>query len=319
MKHYFKEYKSISNPQATKMLKAIEADTSLVNKFWRLEEKINGCNVQCLTDGNEVEWSSRSKVLIPGESFHDIWTNIPKVEAKIKAIAKKLGKAISVVMEYYDSVAILRHASIKYHNDESKDFVAFDIKLVEEDVYLPYAQFVELCKEFELPYVGIYADGLTFQQAMAFEIEKLTSITAQRNGVEGTPIEGVVLKTHDSSDVHMEVENEDGTIEMVSIGRAIMKRLCKAYSEGKVVKRVDEAKSAEERRNAMKEEIAPLLTEQRLFTKCSSAGIEIKPENRELGIEVLALDIIKELEYHESELDFVKQQCKLFVFKAFKK
>lgn len=318
MKHYFKEYKSISNPQATKMLKAIEADPSLKGKFWRLEEKINGCNVQCLTDGDKIEWSSRSKVLIPGESFHNIWANTPKVEAKIVAIAKKLGKPISVVMEYYDSSAIVGPASIKYHNDDQKDFVAFDIKLVEEDVYLPYAQFVELCKEFELPYVGVYADGLTFEQAMSFEIEKLTSITAQRNGVEGTPIEGVVLKTHDNCDVHMEVENEDGSTEMTSIGRAIMKRICSAYTEGKVIKRVDEAKNAEERRNAMKEEIKPLLTEQRLFTKCSAAGIERKPENREKGIEALALDIVKELEYHESELDFVKQQCKLFVFKAFK-
>ena len=154
------------------------------NIKWYATEKVHGCNFSFITDGNEVKYAQRSMIT---DSIFNSHLDVHKVENQIKELALHLGKTIQVYGEYYGS-NIAGKSSIPYFKENKKEFIFFDIRLVEENVFLEYPLNFELFDKFNIPRVPVLKEG-TLEECLELS-KSFDSIIAEIK----THAEGYVLK-----------------------------------------------------------------------------------------------------------------------------
>jgi len=317
MKYLYRTYKSIKNDNEENYIEILKKNSHI---RYRAEEKIHGVNVQCMTDGESVEWASRNKVLIPGESFHNIWNYTQAMELKCMEISKELGKPITMYFEYYSGDdSIINKSSIPYREAGVKDFVALDILLIDlenlEDKYLHYSKLLEMCTKHSIPLVGNYKRNLTLQEALDLDIDSdsFESILASQYGNTGVKIEGIVFKAENNEEAFVNVDHD-----VVPIGRALFKRICKSHTQRLHASSSRSTVGNSNRVEDVVEVFEPLLTQSRLYSKIAAEGIESSLDNVLVAAKILCADIMKETGLPQEYLNIVNRYCKVFVYKEFK-
>jgi Rnl2 family RNA ligase len=154
---------------------------------WYATSKVHGTNFSFISDGNEVKYAQRTQVT---DSIFGSHLDVHKVEDKIKQLAKHLGKTIQVYGEYYGGgSSIAGKSSIPYFKDESrKEFIFFDIRLADEDVFVEYPLNFELFDKFEIPRVPLIYEG-TLHECLK-QPKSFKSLVAETDCIE----EGYVVK-----------------------------------------------------------------------------------------------------------------------------
>lgn len=228
MQEKFKKYESIANHNNRRTIDYYKGlgFTSAETK-WYATEKVHGTNFSFLSDGLTICHAQRGGI-IEG-SFMNYQANTPKLDSKIIALANHLGKPIQVFTEYYGA-GIVNKGAIKYRNDDEKNFVAYDILLLDTNEFLSYPQNIELFDLFEIPRVQVIATG-TFDDLMTVDTH-FKSPLANLGGVD-TYAEGIVLKPF--TDIRLDTDERE---------RVILKRVSDEFSENKP-KKVEKVEKVE--------------------------------------------------------------------------
>jgi Rnl2 family RNA ligase len=217
MQKKFKKYESIPNHNNQRTIDYYkELGFTLPQNKWYATEKVHGTNFSFISDGSTIDYAQRSGI-IEG-SFMNYQSNTPKLDSKIIALAKHLGETIQVVTEYYGA-GIVNKGAIKYRNDVEKNFVAYDILLLDTNDFLPYPQNIELLDRFEIPRVQVIATG-SFDELM--EVDTQFKSPLAKLGSVDTYAEGIVLKPF--NDIRLDTDEKE---------RVVLKRVSDEFSENK--------------------------------------------------------------------------------------
>jgi Rnl2 family RNA ligase len=217
MQEKFKKYESIANHNNQRTIDYYkELGFTSAEIKWYATEKVHGTNFSFISDGLTVCHAQRGGI-IEG-SFMNYQANTPKLDNKIIALAKYLGKTIQVVTEYYGA-GIVNKGAIKYRNDVEKAFIAYDILLLDDNEFVSYPKNVQLFDQFDIPRVEVIATG-TFDELMNVDTQ-FKSPLAKLGGVD-TYAEGIVLKPF--NDIRLTTDEKE---------RVVLKRVSDEFSENK--------------------------------------------------------------------------------------
>lgn len=209
----FKKYASIENAHRQKH---IEACHQLGNPDWVALEKIHGSNFGFIVEGDVVTPFKRSSSIgwnpVSEEyEFMNCDNVVNRYHDHVLHLREKMGQDIQVYGELYGE-GIQRNS-----NYGRKDFIVFDILLMEDDVFLSWDMLVCLCNDASIPHVIEVGRG-TLEDMLDIPVDAVYSPQAQANGKEML-WEGVVIKQR---------KNE---VFLNSGSRAIIKNKSSTFSE----------------------------------------------------------------------------------------
>lgn len=290
----FKKYKSISKTYDA--IKIRHYKQLFPDGFWYITEKIHGTNFSFISDGVTVQYAQRSGILTETDSLFNYQANVHKLNDKILALAQEIGEPIQVYCEYYGK-GIVGKGNIDYRSDDERDFIAYDILLLNQDKFISFPDNFNLLDKFEIPRVMAMYQG-TLDECLTYSPEFNSFLN------ENTHAEGIVIKPiHDLRDN----QNE----------RLILKNVSTKFAETKLskseLKHVNEKKEEMSNRNITEEATNKRLTDVRVGKVAAKFGISNTEKNK-FGILITELtnDIIEEAKSEESldlNLALVKQMC----------
>lgn len=298
MKEQFKKYESIANDNNTRTIEYYkEQGFTNPDILWYATEKIHGTNFSFISDGETVIHAQRGGII--EDNFMNCNAFVHKLDAKVEALARYIGQPIQVVCEYYGK-GIINKGAIQYRNDDEKDFIAYDILLLNDNKFVSYPNNMDLFYQFDIPNVAVLAEG-TFEQLM--EIHNVRkSYLAELNGVD-TYAEGMVLKPYD--DIRLNTEAKE---------RVVLKRVSEQFAENRP-RKVEKAVGTID--DATIQLIDSKNTEIRLGKIAAKIGILPSEKNKfaQLIIE-LANDIQAEIQKESSntvDVNIIKKQLTTMV------
>lgn len=204
----FRKYNSIDNSYRTRTINDIRK-TPWAEGFWCITEKIHGTNMTWIfnRDGT-VEIAKRSGVIPEDElvSFFRADLALKNAKEYVVSIGEMLTnprhddwEAIRIVGEWYGGGCTNTprvQAEVDY--GDTLRFAAFDIFVDKMDgtseIY-DVPDFLELTEYYGIPIAPIIAYGITFDEALAFDVENFHTTIGPVNGLA----EGVVIKPHIAS------------------------------------------------------------------------------------------------------------------------
>lgn len=237
----FKTYQSIT--RATKVDTLIYFKNNGFGKTeqWYVTEKIHGCNIGFIVADLDFVKSSKDYIehqANPEKStFHIISVvdniaflhtqrnmitksisnshlDFDKVETKLRALQKEIGKPIHVYGEWYGGNVIQTPDSIPYFKTaDKKEFIFFDIRFCETDDFVSYPKVFELFDKFELPRVTVLKTG-TLDECLTHPLT-FKSIVSDNN----VDAEGYVLKPYEPA--------------FIEKARVILKMIAPAFDDEK--------------------------------------------------------------------------------------
>lgn len=206
-KKMFKEYCHIENSYQEKLINYLMFNCA-ANMKCVCTVKIDGSNFQVGVDENDNVWfGSRNREIQPNEDFQNWQRPIERmnVVSKIRQIKAELGaKTVLIYGELcgglyrHPEVAVVKDAvRIQGRIDYSPDnqWIVFDALV--DDKYMNQLQLQELCKRYELPFVGIKFIG-TLDECLKFPCEFNDTTGHDLWGlpiIENNTAEGVVIKS----------------------------------------------------------------------------------------------------------------------------
>jgi len=210
----FKKYNSLENAYRQKFVDACE---QLGVKDWVALEKIHGSNFGFIVDGGAVTPFKRTSTI--GENpetgeydFYRCSGVVSKYKNLVKNIELVFGQPIQIYGELYGEGI---QKEVQYGD---KDFIAFDIYLINDGTFVDWDTVVEVCDEYSIPTAPEIDRG---PLAEMLEISpEIDSVVAKSNGYT-SKAEGIVIK---------QLKNE---IFFNSGSRAIIKNKSKTFSEKK--------------------------------------------------------------------------------------
>jgi Rnl2 family RNA ligase len=272
----FKKYDSITNHYQDKTI-AYYQENGANDVLWEITEKVHGCNFSWIIDKGVIQYAQRSMVT---DSIFGSHLDTPKYDEAMLALWKYIGKPIQVYGEYYGS-GIVGKGEIAYFKEKKKDFIFFDIRLIEPNWFIDQKVVETLLANFNLPYVPVIK-VCNFQEAITYNPETLKSQVSEID----TFVEGVVLKPT----LEKRLPNGD---------RMIIKIISPQYRENKntpVERKVIQEKIEQTQSQILTRDVVPnKLTEVRVGKVASKYGISVDDKSKfQLLQQELTNDIIEE-------------------------
>lgn len=184
----FKKFSSIENAYRVKF---VEKCKSLGQPDWVALEKVHGANFGFIVSGGEVTPFKRSSTIgaNPETGTYEFYGCNPVVERyrdKMKWLELSFNQPVQVYGELYgDGV----QKEITYGQ---KDFIVFDIFLVDDEVFADWDVVVEICEDNNIPTVPEIGRGSLDE--MLLLTPEFESIVAKSKGISGQQSEGIVIK-----------------------------------------------------------------------------------------------------------------------------
>lgn len=188
----FKKYASIENAYRQKH---IDACHQLGNPDWVALEKIHGSNFGFIVEGEVVTPFKRTTALgrnpVSEEyEFMNCDDVVDRYHDRVLHMREKIGQDIQAYGEIYGQ-GIQRNS-----NYGRKDFVVFDILLMEDDVFVSWDMLILMCSDSSVPHVAEVGRG-TLDDMLSIPVDDVYSPQAQANGKEML-WEGVVIKQREN-------------------------------------------------------------------------------------------------------------------------
>lgn len=279
----FKKYKSIPK---TYQQKTVEYFTPYVKDITcQVTEKVHGTNFSFIVTKNDVKYAQRSGIV---DGIFNSQNYVHLLLDKVKALREFLGKDFQLVTEFYGK-GITGKPYIDY--TETKKFIAFDLRLIEEDVYLDQDQFQKVMKQFDIPFTPVLFEG-SFEECLKFD-PNFESKVAEKEGVEA---EGIVIKP--IKDIYVDEEKQQ---------RIILKLTSDAFRENKLSsaeRKAVEAKLRESKEQVkQREAVTSRITDMRISKVAAKNGIDITEGLKVTGklLHLVAEDIQEEVKAEEGK------------------
>lgn len=164
-----------------------------------IEEKVDGTNFSFGNLGDKLVMNSRNHMMWKWSTRDSAESHVPQFDgfgavAKFKELfpnvfgkIQELGRFL-IFGEFYGAGIQKR---LNYCGQE-KRFIFFDVFDVENDRWLPMAEFSEVCEKLELPTVPVLYTGPP-DNSVFEELVKKKSVVAASNGIDSA-LEGIIIK-----------------------------------------------------------------------------------------------------------------------------
>jgi Rnl2 family RNA ligase len=210
----FKKFNSVENAYRQKFVNACE---ELGVKDWVALEKVHGSNFGFIIENGVVTPFKRSSIIgmNPETGAYDFYGCNPVVETYgglVKNLELVFDQPVQIYGELYGEGV---QKEVQYG---PKDFIAFDILLLNDNTFVDWDTVVEVCSDYSIPTVLEIARG-SLSELLEISPE-FESFVAKRNGFDSKS-EGLVIKQ-----LKDEVFLKTGS-------RAIIKSKSKSFSEKK--------------------------------------------------------------------------------------
>jgi Rnl2 family RNA ligase len=277
----FKKYNSLENAYRQEF---VDACVELGCSEWVALEKIHGANFGFIVRGGDVTPFKRSSVIgaNPETGSYEFYGCNPVVETYknlVKNIETVFDQPVQIYGELYGEGI---QKEVQYG---TKDFIAFDIYLIDDDVFVDWDVLKEVCADYSIPTAPEIARG-NLEQLLEISPE-FDSIVAKQNGYD-SKAEGIVIKQ-----LRDEALLRTGS-------RAIIKNKSKSFSEKKQ-KVPKKPYKMPENLKPIYEDFSQYLNENRLNNVLSKVGqVSQKDFGKVLGM--LVQDAKEEFERDEYEI-----------------
>lgn len=247
----FKKYNSIENTYRDAFINRIRQE-GLATGLWQVTLKIDGANFSFWCDGKDVKVARRSGFLGEGASFFGCWPIVDKYKDNILALHNThfIENEVLVVSGELFGEGI--NGRVNY--GKGKHFAAFDISM--EGEFFSTKDTKNMCNDFNIPHVPILLDGVTLEQAMAFEVDFKDTYYPEADSENIT--EGVVIKP-----VHPKF--------LSNKSRVILKKKSSRFSE-KIKKNTKPVAKLNDQQNKYIQDISEYINENRLKNVISKVG-----------------------------------------------
>ena len=279
----FIKYSSIENGYRKLFIDYIKEHLDFNDVTWQVTEKIDGSHLSIIVDCDTMETRYAKRSCITDDTFMSCGVVADKYLDSAKMISEEITMLNSEIC--IDTIQIeLEIFGQGIQNRVvygAKDVVAYDIRItgVRDDklfpAFLDPLEVVELCDRFGMPHAPILADGLSFDDAMAFNIHFNSAI---KDGVENNYAEGVVLKP--SKVMYLGNGN-----------RVVIKNKSDKFKERMKSKRVKREEIWTDRMNDVYETINQYINHNRLRSAISKIGTIT---NKDFGklMKIVSLDVL---------------------------
>lgn len=295
----FKKYSSIENSYREPFIDLVRGTLDFFGEkdmLFSVSEKVDGCNVSIITDGNEIITGKRSSVLGADEKFYGfqdyaesikdkvvaVFNNIKEIEDKEVVQVQIFGEFFGGSYKGIPSKETKIQKGIDY--SPNHEFYAFDIFVTYADGTSRYLN-VDECAALFIHFKFFYNVELfrgTLDEALGYNPVFISTI-GQRLGlpvIEGNFAEGVVIRPVE------ELRFANGE-------RVIIKNKNPKFNEfEKKEKKPDVVHS--DSCNTLKEAVKDYITEARLGNVVSHIGEIEMPKQMGLLIKEFSADVIEE-------------------------
>lgn len=210
----FRKYNSIENSYRNKF---VDYCKNLGDIEWVALEKVHGANFGFIVSGGEVTPFKRTSTIgknpYTGEyDFYGCGSVVERYENLVKNLELAFDQPVQIYGELYgDGI----QKEVKYGD---KDFIVFDIYLMDDEVFVDWDTVADTCFDYSIPCVPEIARG-SIETLLTISSE-FNSIVASNNG-HSSKAEGLVIK---------QLKNEAF---LPNGSRAIIKNKSESFSEKK--------------------------------------------------------------------------------------